>query len=56
MPHDSIFLCSTDARFKLTVKATEQLPFDKLANDPRFAFYRYGDTWIQQIRDPRIQQ
>lgn len=54
-PLGSVFLCSIDARFKIAVKATEQLPFDKLANDPCFAFYRYGDTWIQQIRDPRIQ-
>ncbi len=50
----SIFLCSTDAKFKFAVQATEELPFDKFSNDPRFVFSRDGDIWIQQCRDPRI--
>lgn len=54
-PQGSTFLCSTDARFKYAVKSTEELPFDKLVNDPRFAFSKDGDAWVQQYRDPRVQ-
>jgi hypothetical protein len=54
-PEGSVYLCSTDARFKCAVRVTEELPFDKLANDARFAFSRDDDAWIQQCRDPRIQ-
>jgi hypothetical protein len=53
-PVSSIVLCSTDARFKVEVRATEQLPFDKFVNNPRFIFARDGDVWVQQCRDPRI--
>ncbi len=51
----SIFLCSTDGRFKYAVAPTAALPFDKFANDVRFAFSRRGDSWVQICRDPRIQ-
>ncbi len=54
-PQGPIYLCSPDARFKYAVKSTEDMPFDKLVNDPRFAFSKDGDTWIQQYRDPRVQ-
>jgi hypothetical protein len=54
-PPGSIFLCSTDGRFKYAVRPTEEMPFDKFANDSRFAFARDGDTWIQKSRDPRFQ-
>lgn len=50
-----LWLCSTDARFKCEVRATEEMPFDKFADDPRFIFSRDGDEWVQQCRDPRIQ-
>jgi hypothetical protein len=56
IPHGSIFLCSTDMQFKVAVGATEQMPFDKFVNDPRFVFSRDGDIWVQQCRDPRIDQ
>ena len=49
------WLCSTDVRFKCEVLATEEMPFDKFADDPRFIFSRDGDEWVQQCRDPRIQ-
>jgi hypothetical protein len=52
-PNGSVFLCSTDARFKVAVRVTENLPFNEFANDPRFAFVRDGDAWIQQNRYPR---
>ncbi len=54
-PQGSIFLCSTDGRFKYAVGPTEEMPFDKFANDARIAFSRDGDAWIQQYRDPRCQ-
>jgi hypothetical protein len=54
-PQGSVFLCSTDARFKFAVRVTEEMPFDKFVNDPRFVFSRDGDAWVQQCRDPRIQ-
>ena len=50
----SIFLCSTDAKFKYAVKATDELPFDKLANDSRYVFLRNGNVWHQECRDPRV--
>lgn len=54
-PEGSFWLCSTDVRFKYAVLATEEMPFDKFADDPRFIFSRDGDEWVQQCRDPRIQ-
>lgn len=54
-PHNQIWLCSTDARFKYRVKITKTLPFDKIADDPRFVFVRDGETWVQRCRDPRIE-
>jgi len=54
-PPGSIFLCSTDGRFKYAVRPTEEMPFDKFVNDARFAFARDGDAWIQKSRDPRFQ-
>ena len=54
-PPCSIFLCSTDGRFKYAVCPTEEMPFDKFANDARFAFSRDGEAWIQRSRDPRFQ-
>ncbi len=54
MQQGSIFLCSTDARFKVAIRATDILPFDKFVDDPRFVFSRDGDAWIQECRDPRI--
>jgi len=47
------YLCSTDARFKYAVGTTEEMPFDKLANDPRYIFVRDGNVWHQLFRDPR---
>lgn len=52
-PDGSIFLCSADGRFKLSVDSSDNLPFNKLANDPRFVFRRDGEAWVQQSRDPR---
>lgn len=50
----SVYLCSVDARFKFAVASSDALPFNKLADDPRFIFFRDGEAWAQQSRDPRI--
>lgn len=52
-PDGSVYLCSADARFKFAVGSSDDLPFDKLADDPRFVFLRDGEAWVQQSRDPR---
>jgi hypothetical protein len=54
-PQSPVYLCSTDAQFKVWVRVTEELPFDKFVNDPRYVFSRDGDAWVQKCRDPRIQ-
>lgn len=51
----SIFLCSADGKFKQAVGFTDEMPFNKLANDPRFFFVRNENVWRQQCRDPRLQ-
>lgn len=52
--HGQLYLCSTDTRYKYGVLATDELPFDKFADDPRFVFSRDSGAWVQQCRDPRI--
>ncbi len=54
-PQSSVLLCSTDTRFQFAVEPTEEMPFGRFANDPRVAFSRDGDAWVQEYRDPRIQ-
>lgn len=49
------FLCTTDGRFKYAVGSTDEMPFNQLANDPRYVFIRDGNVWHQQCRDPRVQ-
>ena len=53
-PKGSLFLCSTDAKYKFAVHATEKMPFDKFADDSRFVFSRENDVWVLQCRDPRV--
>lgn len=52
-PDGRVYLCSTDARFKFAVASSDDMPFNKLADDPRFIFLRDGEAWVQQSRDPR---
>ncbi len=49
-----IYLCSTDAKYKYAVAATDEMPFDKLANDPRYIFTRDENVWHLRCRDPRV--
>lgn len=51
---DHIFLCTPDGRTRFRVEPTDELPFDKVANDPRVAFMRLGTIWQLTIRDPRL--
>ncbi len=48
-----LLLSSTDGQTRIRVKPSEDLPFDRVANDPRVAFIRREDTWHAAIRDPR---
>ncbi len=51
---DQIFLCTVDGTAQFPVDSTDELPFDRVANDPRVAFMRVGHTWQLTIRDPRL--
>lgn len=51
----SIFLCSVDGRTRFQVEATNELPFDRVANDPRVAFERSDSAWRMVVRDPRAE-
>ncbi len=51
---DKVFLSTADARTRIQVKPTDKFPFDRVANDPRVAFERFGTTWRMRVRDPRL--
>jgi hypothetical protein len=51
---DRVFLTSVDGGIRLEVTPTDQLPFDRIANDPRIAFVRDGEVWSAVVRDPRV--
>lgn len=51
---ETAFLCSTDCRYVFRAKATQELPFHTVANDPRFVFLRIDNHWRLHCRDPRL--
>lgn len=51
---EQVFLCNADGQMRIQVEATDGLPFDRVANDPRIAFERSGSIWNLTIRDPRL--
>ena len=51
---DTAFLCSTNCQYVFRAKATEDLPFHTVANDPRFVFLRIDYHWRLHCRDPRL--
>ncbi len=51
---DRLFLCTVDGLKRFQVSATDELRFDRVANDPRIAFVRQNTTWHIAIRDPRL--
>ena len=51
----SVYLCSPDGRHRMAVKISEEYPFDRIADDYRFAFQRATDGFFDLVcRDPRI--
>ncbi len=54
--NQSTYLCSPDGRQRMAVKVSEKWPFDRIADDYRFAFIRSADGLFDLIsRDPRIE-
>jgi hypothetical protein len=51
---DRVFLATVEGRTRITVEASDELPFDKVANDPRVAFARSDGAWNVVLRDPRL--
>ena len=52
---DRVFLTTVEGSTRIEVGATLELPFDKVADDPRIAFMRTDGTWNMSIRDPRLE-
>lgn len=52
----STFLTTTDGRLRVAVTSTAKLPFEEVANDPRFAFAPVDKVWRLVSRDPRLTQ
>ena len=53
---NQITLCSVDGRIRLNVEPTADLPFDRVADDPRVAFSYSDGAWRLDVRDPRVEQ
>lgn len=53
---DRVFLATVDGATRIQVRPTEELPFDRVANDPRVAFRRWDSVWRIEVRDPRIEE
>ncbi|MCQ3972401.1 MAG: DEAD/DEAH box helicase [Anaerolineae bacterium] len=51
---DDIFLCSLDGTKKIPVESSNDWPFDRIANDPRFVFTQRDGVWKLIARDPKI--
>jgi len=55
--HDErVWLSSIDGRKSVKVVSSEELPFEVVANDPRYCFVFEDETWRLHIRDPRLDQ
>lgn len=50
---NQLFLCSLDGTEKFEVGSSEQLPFDKVIDDPAFAFTRSDGVWSLVVRNPK---
>ncbi|WP_437317442.1 DEAD/DEAH box helicase [Sorangium sp. So ce385] len=53
--NDRILLATAEGVTRIPVRATAQLPFDKVANDPRVAFAKSDGVWRMIVRDPRLE-
>lgn len=54
---NDVFLCSTDARVRIPVESSAELPFAAVADDVRLAFTKNSesDHWQLTLRDPRLE-
>lgn len=52
---DDVFLCTLGGRIITSVDPSTEMPFDRVADDPRFAFSQTDDVWKLDIRDPRLE-
>jgi dipeptidyl aminopeptidase/acylaminoacyl peptidase len=50
---DGVVLCSLDGKTKIRVESTKNLPFEQMADDPRFVFEKIENIWHLIVRDPR---
>lgn len=50
-----IFLATVEGATRIQVEPTSELPFDKVANDPRIAFAQLDHVWNLVVRDPRLE-
>jgi hypothetical protein len=46
---------SFEGTIRIEVRSTRELPFDKVANDPRIAFTKSDGVWCMSTRDPRLE-
>ena len=53
---NQVSLCTVDGQTRVLVEATAELPFDRVANNPRVSFVRSGSVWRLAVRDPRLEQ
>lgn len=49
-----ILLSDTYGTVRFEVEPSEDLPFERVANEPRFVFEKTGDVWSLRVRDPRL--
>lgn len=52
---DTTYLCSPDGTHRMAVQTSDKWPFDRMANDARFAFVRRGGSFRLTTRDPRLE-
>ena len=50
-----LFLVTVEGGTRIEVKATNEFPFERVANDPRVAFAKSDGTWSLVVRDPRLE-
>jgi len=52
--NNNIFLCSLDGAKKIRIGSSTDMPFNQIADDPRFTFVGKYNNWKLSTRDPRI--
>jgi superfamily II DNA or RNA helicase len=49
--NNKLYLCSPDFKDKIEIESSEELPFEKVLNDPRVYFCKDNSVWKMVIRD-----